>query len=150
MFARIVMILAIALTVTGFNGCAPMEPRTVAEAQRAVHQIKIGYSAAQRAFLKYSKYPPCSTPGVLVPFCTNPEVIAAGKRADALAYATLNAAEAAVHAPEFGESQIGAVIASARAALKIFKEVTDKLPVKPEAKAKPEPSKVSGIALLTA
>lgn len=143
--------------LTGFGsigGCSifggQMDPKTVQQAQTAVYQIKAGYDAAQKVALVYLKYPRCDTPGALAPFCTKQEIVDSIKRADALAYAALNAAEAAVRAPEFGESKISAVISSARAAKDLFKDITDKLPVKPgDAKASPGSTKVGSIPLLT-
>jgi len=132
--------------LTGFTGCGSMEPKTVKQAQTAVIEVRLGYGVAQRAALVYLKYPRCDAPGALAPFCTKQEVVDAIKRADKLTISILDAAEAAVRAPEFGESQIDAVVTSARAALKLFKDLSDKLPVKPDSKAAPAgDTKLGGI-----
>lgn len=108
-------ILIIALAVAGCS-----TPQSPAE---TVFQAKTAHAVALRSAVAYRELPACPK----APVCHDPAVVAQLQKADRTADAALDAAEAAVRTPGFGESVIASAVASAKAALAAFTSITDTL-----------------------
>lgn len=98
-------------------GCATPE-----SPQQAVFQAKVGYAVALSAAVAYNNLPRCGEPP-----CSDPAIVAQLRRADNTAIAALDASEAAVRTPGFGESLVTSAVAAAKAALAAFVSITSSL-----------------------
>lgn len=104
--------LTLALCVA-LAGCAA-GPGTTTPAQ-TVYAAKSAYAAALTVAVAYESQKRCA-PAVPQP-CSDPDVVAQLRRADKVAAASLDAAEAAVRTPVIGPDAAGKAIAAANAAL---------------------------------
>jgi hypothetical protein len=105
--------IGVALAVLA--GCASFGNINSAEAQRAVFGMKEAYKAALQQAVKYESQPRCSA--TVTAQCSKPEVVAQLRKADKVADAALDAAEAAVRSPDIGNDAMSKSMQTANAAL---------------------------------
>jgi acetoin utilization deacetylase AcuC-like enzyme len=118
-FIQLVLIIGLMILV---SACAV--PQSPAE---TVFQAKTAHAVALRSAVAYRELPRCDS-GQRP--CHDPAVVEQLQKADRTADAALDAAEAAVRTPGFGESVIASAVASAKAALTAFVSITDTLRTK--------------------
>lgn len=120
-------VIAIAACVS-LVGCAAAQVKPE-DAGRTVFAIYSDYVTAEKIAVQYIRLPRCGSEGALA-VCSDPKVVAKIQRVDKLADLSIKAAEAAVRAPEFGDSSISQMVVSARAAKDLFLGITATLKVK--------------------
>lgn len=113
------MKLMLIAAVLALAACAT--PQSPAE---SVFQAKTAHAVALRSAVAYRELPRCNPAPQP---CHDPAVVQQLQKADRTADAALDAAEAAVRTPGFGESVIASAVASAKAALAAFTSITDGL-----------------------
>lgn len=95
-------------------GCASA-PATPDTPQQAVFAAKSAYATALTAAVAYKRLPTCS-PTRPAP-CSHPDLVAQLQKADIVAAASLDAAEAAARTPLVGATATGRAVQAAQAAL---------------------------------
>lgn len=91
--------------------------------QQAVFQIESEYQIALTAAVTYKNLPQCGTAGAPL-VCSDPNVVAKLKTADAAASAAIFAAQNAVRDPNFDKSKTSAVLLAAEQALAVLTAIT--------------------------
>lgn len=109
--------LSLALAASLVAGCAstPGGSASTDSPQRVVFAAKSGYATALTAAVAYKRLPGCA-PTVPQP-CSDAGIVAQLQKADNVAAASLDAAEAAVRTPQIGASAVDRAVATANAAL---------------------------------
>jgi hypothetical protein len=107
------LILAVVLAA-GLAGCAsaPSAPDTP---QQAVYAAKSAYATALTAAVAYKRLPACSVTRPAP--CSHPDLVAQLQKADNVAAASLDAAEAAARTPLVSATATGQAVRAAQAAL---------------------------------
>lgn len=95
--------------------CAGTGGINSAESQRTVFAMKEAYKGVLVEAVKYESRPRCSA--TITTKCSKPEVVAQLRKADTVASAALDAAEAAVRTPDIGGDAITKSVQTANAAL---------------------------------
>jgi hypothetical protein len=103
-----------AVLAAGLAGCAsaPSVPDTP---QQAVYAAKSAYETALTAAVAYKNLPTCSATRPAP--CSHPDLVAQLRKADTVAAASLDAAEAAARTPLVSPSATGRAVQAAQAAL---------------------------------
>jgi hypothetical protein len=100
---------AVALAGCSTTGALPETP------QQAVFAAKSTYSTALTAAVAYKRLPACSA--AVKPPCSDPAMVAQLQKADNVAAAALDAAEAAARTPQIGQSAAARAVQAAQASL---------------------------------
>ncbi|MCC2632125.1 MAG: hypothetical protein K0S48_11 [Ramlibacter sp.] len=106
------IVLALAASLAG---CASMPSAAPDTPQQAVYAAKSAYATALTAAVAYKKLPACSATRPAP--CSQPALVQQLQRADIVAAASLDAAEAAVRTPLVSPTAAGRAVQAAQAAL---------------------------------
>lgn len=108
------------LTALMLAGC-PSVPINSVDAQRNVYATREAYVIALREAVKYESMPRCTaaapTPSLK---CSDPAIVAQIRKADTVAVAALDAAEAAVRTPQIGTDASSRAVQTASSAFAAF------------------------------
>ncbi len=116
----------LAVAVLALAGCASTSTLTPAQ---VVYAAKGAYATALSGAVAYESMPRCA-PAVPKP-CSDPELVAQIRKADNVAAAALDAAEAAVRTPAVGTTARDRAIQAAQAALAAFSALVASLGATP-------------------
>lgn len=93
--------------------------------QQTVYAAKATYVGAAETALRYMNLPRCAAPAVQP--CSSQAVVDGIKKADNIAFAALEQAEAVVRTPGFGESAVTSAVAAAQGAVRAFVEIVPQI-----------------------
>ena len=94
---------------------------------QTVYSIESQYATALKIELAYTRLPKCGTATVV---CRDTELLKKVRKADDVAWDAIKNAQDAVRTPGFGDSQITTILASTKAVVKAFVDITSTLKVK--------------------
>lgn len=112
------------LAILALTACTT--PKTPSQ---AVYLAEGDFAAAVRIELAYDSLPRCTTPKA-TKICSDITIMRKVRKADDVAWAALQAAQAAVQTPGFGDNNIATAVASATALTTAFINITDTLKIK--------------------
>jgi hypothetical protein len=126
---KLVMLLALGLSLSACQIFEPVTPPAPKTPQQAVFLAESEYGIALKIALKYESLPRCgATQPVL---CSDPGAVTKLRLAQLAARATLDAAEATVRSPAFGQDVLTSSVTAAVNAVGAFNQIQQQLGVQP-------------------